>query len=119
MVRNMKRSALVLALGLGLLAATPSFAAFRCGTKLVSEGDTRSEVASKCGEPDDVITKKSVFRRPVIWTRGRPYYIGEDYMEVHVEAWIYNLGPNKLMRSLRFEDGILAEIETLGHGYNK
>jgi hypothetical protein len=113
----MKRAALVLVVG--LLAASPSFAAFRCGTQLVSEGDTRSQVAHKCGEPDDVIAKKSVFRRPVIWTRGRPYFIGEDYIEVQVEAWIYNLGPNKLMRSLRFEDGILAEIETLGYGFNK
>jgi hypothetical protein len=103
----------------GLLAASPSFAAFRCGAKLVSEGDTRSEVAAKCGEPDDVVNLRSVFRRPVIWERGRPYYIGEDVIEVPVENWIYNLGPNKLMRKLTFEGGVLAEIETLGYGYHK
>jgi hypothetical protein len=103
----------------GLLAAAPSFAAFRCGAKLVSEGDLRSEVAAKCGEPDDVINQSSVMRRPVIWTGGRPYFIGEDYIEIPVENWIYNLGPNKLMRKLRFEGGVLTEIETLGHGYNK
>ena len=103
----------------GLLAAAPSFAALRCGNHLVSEGDTRSEVASKCGEPDDVVNQRSVYRRPVIWTQGRPYYIGEDFIEVQVENWIYNLGPNKLMRKLRFEGGLLAEIETLGYGYNK
>ena len=45
---------------------------FRCGTKLVTEGDTRSEVAAKCGEPTEVITLRSVFRRPVIWDHGRP-----------------------------------------------
>jgi hypothetical protein len=99
--------------------ASPSFAAFRCGTKLVSEGDTRSEVAAKCGEPDDVVTMSSVFRRPVIWTNGHPYFIGESAIEVPVESWVYNLGPNKLMRKLRFEGGVLAEIETLGYGYNK
>src|SRR5689334_7875689 len=97
----MKRAALVLALS--LLAAAPSFAAFRCGAKLVSEGDTRSEVAVKCGEPTEIVTQRSVFRRPVIWTAGRPYFIGEDAIEIPVEAWIYNLGPNKLMRRLRFE----------------
>ena len=112
----MKRSAFIVVIG--LLAAAPSFAAFRCGSKIVSEGDSRSEVAAKCGEPTDVVTLQSVFRRPMIWTRGRPYYIGEDYMEVPVESWIYNLGPNKLMRKLRFEGGVLAEIETLGYGYN-
>jgi hypothetical protein len=112
----MKRAVLVLALS--LLAASPSFAAFRCGVKLVSEGDTRSEVAAKCGEPTEVVAQRSVFRRPVIWTRNGPYFIGEDLVEVPVEAWIYNLGPNKLMRRLRFEGGVLAEIETLGYGYN-
>jgi hypothetical protein len=113
----MRRAAF--ALLLGLLASSPSFAAFRCGSKLVSEGDTRSEVAAKCGEPDDVINQSSVSRRPVIWSRGRPYYIGEDFIEIPVENWIYNLGPNKLMRKLRFEGGVLTEIETLGHGHNK
>jgi hypothetical protein len=113
----MKRSAFLLVCG--LLAAAPSFAAFRCGTKIVSEGDTRSEVSAKCGEPADVIAQSSVFRRPVIWTNGRPYFIGENYIEVPVETWIYNLGPNKLMRKLRFEGGVVAEIETLGYGYNK
>ena len=108
----------VLWLGVCLLAASPTFAALRCGTKLVSEGDTRSEVAAKCGEPTEVVTQKSVFRRPVIWSNGRPYFIGEDVIEVPVEAWIYNLGPNKLMRRLRFEGGVLTEIESLGYGYN-
>ncbi|MEJ0085856.1 MAG: DUF2845 domain-containing protein [Pseudomonadota bacterium] len=112
----MKRAALLIVLG--FLATSPAFA-FRCGTKIVSEGDTRGEVAAKCGEPDDVITQRSVFRRPVIWTQGRPYYIGEDFIEIPVEAWVYNLGPNKLMQRVRFEGGVVVEIESLGYGYNK
>lgn len=112
----MKRAIFILALCLA--AAAPSYAAIRCGTKLVSEGDTRSEVAAKCGEPTEVVPQKSVFRRPVIWTRNGPYYIGEDFIEIQVETWIYNLGPNKLMRRLRFEAGVLTEIESLGYGYN-
>ena len=115
MVEAMKRAAAVLVLG--LLASSPAFA-FRCGSKLVSEGDTRFDVVSKCGEPVDVITERSVFRRPVIWSHGRPQFIGRDYIEVAVESWVYNLGPNKFMRRVRFEDGIVAEIETLGYGYN-
>jgi hypothetical protein len=112
----MKRTAVLLALG--LLAASPAFA-FRCGTKIVSEGDTRSEVAAKCGEPDDVVTLKSVFRRPVIWTGGRPYFIGDDFIEIPVENWVYNLGPNKLMQRVKFEGGVVVDIESLGYGYNK
>ena len=111
----MKRAAAVLVLG--LLACSPAFA-FRCGSKLVSEGDTRAEVSAKCGEPAEIVTLRSVFRRPMIWANGRPYFIGQDYMEVPVEAWVYNLGPNKLMRRLRFENGVVAEIETLEYGYN-
>jgi hypothetical protein len=60
----------------------------------------------------------SVFRRPVMWANGRPYYLGDDFIEIPVESWLYNLGPNKLMRRVIFEDGIVADIETLGYGYN-
>lgn len=112
----MNRAALIIVLG--LLTASPAFA-FRCGTRLVSEGDTREAVAAKCGEPTEVVTMRSVFRRPVFWSRGRPYYLGEDTIEIPVESWIYNLGPNKLMQRVRFEAGVVAEIETLGYGYNK
>ena len=116
----MKRGAAIATLGLLALLAGSSAQAetMRCGTKLVVEGVTRAEVAAKCGEPDEVVTQRSVFRRPVIWTNGRPYFIGEDFIEIQVESWIYNLGPNKLMRRLRFEDGVLTEIESLGYGYN-
>jgi len=55
---------------------------------------------------------------PVIWSNGRPFFIGEDAIEVPVESWVYNLGPNKLMRRIRFEGGVVTEIETLGYGYN-
>lgn len=113
----MNRASLVMIVS--LLACGPALAGFRCGSKLVSEGATRSEVAAKCGEPTEVITHASVYRRPMIWNYGRPYYVGNDYIEVAVESWIYNLGTNKLMRRLRFEDGVLTDIETLGYGYNK
>ena len=114
----MKRTATLLVLG--FLACSPAFAdTFRCGTKLIGEGDSRAEVAAKCGEPTDVVEQRSVFRRPVIWGYGRPMYVGEDFIEVPVEIWLYNLGPNKLMRRLRFEGGYVVEIETLGYGYNQ
>ena len=82
----------------------------------VGEG---TEVAAKCGDPDDVVTLRSIFRRPVIWTGGRPYYVGDDFIEVPVESWVYNFGPNKLMRRVIFEGGYVTAIETLGYGYNK
>lgn len=110
----MKRSLPVLAM-LALAAAAPAYA-FRCGTQLVHEGDTRSEVIAKCGEPTE-IERRSVWRRPVVWIRGRPFHIGTDLVEIPVELWIYNLGPHKLMRIVKFEDGFVVEIGTLGYGY--
>jgi hypothetical protein len=98
-----------------LLASSPAYA-FRCGNKLVLEGDTRTEVRQKCGEPVEV-TRKSILRTPVYWWRGQPIQVSSDLVEVPVEIWLYNLGPNQLMRRLRFEDGELVDIETLGYGY--
>src|SRR5689334_2334244 len=111
----MKRVAAVLVLG--LLACSPAFA-FRCGTKLVTKGDTRDQVAAKCGEPTDIVKMSSIYRRPTVWANGRPYYLGDDFVEVPVESWVYNLGPNKLMRKIIFEDGIVSDLQTLGYGYN-
>jgi len=90
---------------------------FRCGTKLVVEGSTRGEVVARCGEPTDV-ERRTLLRRPVLWRYGRPFYLSEDLVEVPVETWTYNLGPNKLMRRLRLEDGVVVEIDTLGYGYH-
>ncbi len=101
---------------LSLVAASPAFA-FRCGTKLVTEGDTRSEVIQKCGDPVE-IDRRSIFRQPLYWIHGRPYNIGSALVEIPVEIWIYNFGPSKLMRQVRFVDGKVDQIETLGYGYH-
>ena len=40
-----------------------------------------------------------------------------DQIEVKVETWIYNFGPQKLMQRVRLEAGIVVEVKTLGYGY--
>jgi hypothetical protein len=100
------------------IAAGPAVAdSFRCGTKLVTDGDSADKVQALCGPPSEV-TRSEIWRRPVVWRFGRPYYVSPDPVPVMVEYWTYNLGPNKLMRRLRLEDGLVTEIETLGHGYH-
>ncbi len=99
-----------------LLASLPA-AAFHCGQKLVHEGDSRYDVRSKCGEPADIETR-SILRQPLVWFHGRRVLAAPgSLVEVTVEVWTYNFGPHKLMRRLRFDDGELVDIETLGYGY--
>lgn len=101
-----------------LLLAGPAAAdSFRCGVKLITDGDSADKLQSLCGAPTGV-TRTEVLRRPVDWRFGRPYYLSHYPVPVQVEYWTYNLGPNKLMRRVKLEDGIVVEVETLGHGYH-
>lgn len=101
-----------------LTVAVPASAdGMRCGSKLVTTGDPRAKVRQFCGEPTDVQTR-SILRRPVFNFGGRVYSYGDGYVEVPVEIWTYNFGPYKLMREIRFVDGRVENIETLGYGYH-
>ncbi len=104
---------------LALLCTSPAAAdAMRCGSRIVREGDTRTAVRDRCGEPSDV-QSRSILRRPTYFIGGREYYYGDAMIEVPVEIWTYNFGPYKLMRRVRFVDGLVEEIETLGYGYRE
>lgn len=105
-----------------LIASDPAYA-LRCGSKLVLEGMLEEEVIEHCGEPTVVRHLGYVVRsfHPLsrrnlsgteIYRYGRDYY-----QEVPVTVFIYNFGPRKLMRRLRFEGGALTDVETLGYGY--
>jgi hypothetical protein len=89
--------------------------ALRCGNRLLREGDTRAEVRSFCGEPVDVQTRY-ILRRA--YARSGFAY-NDSAVEVPVETWTFNFGPYKLMRRVRFVDGLIEEIETLGYGYRE
>ena len=40
-------------------------------------------------------------------------------IEIPVEVWLYNRGSDKPMQQIRFEDGRVVSIESLGYGYNE
>lgn len=113
------RTALLIGLAAlaGALAAPAHADGMRCGGRLIRDGDARAEVRAFCGEPADVQTR-TILRRPVYNFQGRLVYSGDGLVEIPVETWTYNFGPNKLMRRVRFIDGIVEEVETLGYGYN-
>ncbi len=110
-----------------LLASGPALA-FRCGAKLVSEGDHYSKVLKYCGEPIGV-SERVVYREGR--TRPRVRIEGPDglrverevlnydrsYVEIQVEEWTYNFGPRRFMQLVRFENGFVAEIDQLGYGF--
>ena len=82
----------------------------KCGTRLVTTGDTKAEVLARCGAPD--------------WRDEWSEKIIEDFaglnerrISVERERWIYNFGPQKFLRFLVFQNGRLANITTGDHGF--
>jgi hypothetical protein len=117
--QDMKRLAPWLALAIGLLATQIALAedSIRCGSRLASTGDFKYKVRLLCGEPADV-SIVGTMREPRLWFHNsRYYYLDPPWAYVPVEVWTYNLGPNKLMRTLRFEGEELVDIRTIGYGY--
>jgi hypothetical protein len=111
------------ALFIALMVLSDPAHALRCGSKLVLEGMLEQEVIKQCGEPTSVRHLGYVVRSFHPLSRRNLsgteiYRYGHDYyQEVPVTVFIYNFGPRKLMRRLRFEGGALTDIETLGYGY--
>ena len=119
--------AVVLLIAAGLAGAEDA-SAFRCGSKLVTEGMHITKVLALCGEPvyeeQRVVLRRNVFvgrttRSPDsevirrhIYAYGTP-----PLVEVEIRELTWNLGPNRFMRRVRFEDGIVTEVEKLDRGY--
>jgi hypothetical protein len=116
---------LFLTILLGL--SSPAFA-LRCGGKLVSEGDPKSKVLKICGEPA-ATQQRTIVRSGVprsldhasqrSGSREELLLNTRSYVEVLVEEWTYNFGPRKLMRVVRFENGLVSDVTQLGYGYRE
>ncbi|MDH3589595.1 MAG: DUF2845 domain-containing protein [Gammaproteobacteria bacterium] len=102
-----------------ILVATGLYAApaeaFRCGNKIVVEGDDISRVYHICGEPDATQHWTEVRLRPVY--RYSYFYRDSLPVEIQIEEWTYNLGSRRFMRRLRFENGQLVDIRELRYGH--
>lgn len=98
--------------------------ALRCGNRLVKEGMLESQVIAICGDPVES-RKLGYVLRPYVVTQPagisglhatRHVYSG-FHQELSVTQMVFNFGPHKLMRILRFEGGQLTSITTAGYGY--
>ncbi len=91
-----------------IVALLPTLAfgqSMRCGSELITRGTSQAKVAALCGQPAQVV-------RPEV-TDG----VVPGVSDVENETWIYNFGPNKLMQRIRFRNGVVANIDTIGYGY--
>lgn len=105
---------------IAFLSSDPAYA-LRCGSRLVKDGMHESEVKAICGKPVSERSLGYVLRSHIDRTHGltttRYYGYGGYYREVLVTELVFNFGPRKFMRKMRFEGGVLTSIETIGYGY--
>jgi hypothetical protein len=58
-----------------------------------------------------------MLRPPLVWRYGTQVRAAGGDIEVRVETWVYNFGPDRLMQKLDVEDGRVTKMETLGYGH--
>ena len=88
-----------------------------CDNKIISQGDSISKVATLCGNPTQVDRTSLVRSASGGYINGQWVASAGAQIEIPVEVWLYNLGPDRLMRQIRFEEGRVVKIETLDYGY--
>lgn len=86
--------------------AQGSLSSLRCGSRLVLIGETKGDVAVKCGPP----LYQQYVGEKIVRTRY-------GYDKMVVEEWVYNFGPTDFVHTLRFEGGRLAEIHRGERGH--
>jgi hypothetical protein len=98
-----------------------AFQGFRCGTgRLVEEGDRPPEVQNRCGDPDTADTREEHRTlRKTVWTYVDGVPVGKEVeytVTVMIDEWTYDLGPNRFIRHLIFENGRLIRVWTADRG---
>ncbi len=127
----MKKIFLALLIGsiLGFSVSNNAHAGVRCGTEVVTEGDTSVEVLYTCGEPRHVDSwvEERIKRDFYPYSSyGSPYnssFNNDQYSNrnayrqpflvkehVVIERWAYFFGSNRFIHYLFFENGVLTQI---------
>ena len=113
---------LVLAALAGSYGTANADGSLRCGTKLISIGSRLDEVLDTCGEPDQRDRweehPRSDIYRIFDYETERYHLPGLIHGPLHMERWTYDLGSNRFIRYLEFENGILIRIRTGDKGHN-
>jgi hypothetical protein len=85
-----------------------------------------SEVVTLCGEPALVrqlgyVLVPYIIKVPAdeFGRRGMRRVYGGYHEQLLVTEMLFNFGPHRLMRLIRFEGGRVASIKTAGYGYRE
>jgi hypothetical protein len=114
---SIKTFALIACLPLSALGQS-----LRCGEKLITIGTAQVEVAARCGQPTQ-IEHQTIYGEKAAVGAAPPGMIplppvgARAGTETSVELWTYNFGPTRLMQRIRFENGVVTQIESLGYGF--
>ena len=87
----------------------------RCEGRLILRNDHVSKLERFCGEPESYVTSTS-YRTISRWNYRYQTHFYEEVEVIH-EEFVFNLGPNKFMRLVKVENGIVKKVETLGYGF--
>ncbi|WP_455365725.1 DUF2845 domain-containing protein [Kaarinaea lacus] len=99
-------------------------ATMRCGSKVISVGDSKAEVLLKCGEPlmREAVALKEESKRINIpltsesdnaATNAHPAEVQrKESITKTVDQWTYDQGTGKLLKILTFEGGELVNVAT-------
>jgi hypothetical protein len=120
------KSIVTIALISCMLLVSESAWALRCGNRLVKEGMHEFQVIAICGDPVETRQLGYVLRPYMVTVpaglgslQGTRHVYSGYHQELSVTQMVFNFGPHKLMRILRFEGGQLTSIETAGYGYHE
>ena len=92
--------------------------AFRCGSGLVSDGDTKTQVLVTCGKPTS--KEKSCENNQQYTTLNKHGKVKKHKKcGKKLEVWHYNCGEGDFIYSLTFENGKLTDENTEGRGRGK
>ena len=120
-MRGLSRVVLAFPLALVLVAVTAAADSMRCGTYLVSDGDSQSRVLDLCGEPqrawqdgfiEQVVRRNEGYYDPSV-PQPYPRLTGQEIETrrvIPVYRWEYNLGRGTFLRTLVFQGDTLVRI---------
>jgi hypothetical protein len=100
---------------IGLLSLTAQAETnMRCGNYIIGVDNSPSEIISRCGEPTE---KRSTTLPSTYRNRYGEIVVDHSKPAQEISEWVYNFGADKLMMQLRFVDGQLQDVKTLGYGH--